>query len=93
MPSTRSTSLPLGEPGSEAFRNPLIERSYRESDLLTPSFKEHVDGLLDEEDGLRTDPFLLAQDIPSEFSEDPGLTEDSAVAHLQFGTNAVKHLQ
>lgn len=38
------------------------------------------------------DPFLLTQDIPIDFNVDPGLTEDSAVVHLQFGSTSVRHL-
>lgn len=81
----------IGEPGSEAFRNPLLERSYRESDLLTPSFKEHVDGLLDEEDGLRADPFLCAQDIPGKF-EIQGLYSKENQAQAVIRTDLYGHV-
>ncbi|HEX6386576.1 MAG TPA: hypothetical protein VF177_18040, partial [Anaerolineae bacterium] len=38
------------------------------------------------------DPFLLAQDIPQSFSVDPGPAENTAVVHLQFGPDSVRHL-
>ena len=38
------------------------------------------------------DPFLLAQDIPQDFSVDPGVVAGTAVVHLQFSPESVKHL-
>ncbi len=47
---------------SGEFRNPLVDRAYREMNGLHPQFVQHIDTLLDGE--FRADPFLCAQDIP-----------------------------
>jgi hypothetical protein len=47
---------------SGEFRNPLVDRAYREMSGLHPQFVQHIDTLLD--GGFRADPFLCAQDIP-----------------------------
>ncbi|MBN1316876.1 MAG: DUF3828 domain-containing protein [Anaerolineales bacterium] len=49
----------LGYPG-----NPLVDRAYRENDLLAESYIQEIDALLASLDGGHFDPFLMAQDIP-----------------------------
>lgn len=45
--------------------NPIVERAYQDSDLLTPSFVEHVDEVLAGfSEQTNYDPFLCAQDRP-----------------------------
>jgi len=83
----------IGEPSQGEFSSPLADRSYRDSQFLSPAFSSAVDDLLDGTSRGGYDPFLLAQDLPSSFSVDPGLTEDTAVVHLQFSQNSVKHLK
>jgi len=83
----------IGDPSGEENTSPLAERSYRSSQFLSPAFSTAVDDLLEGTSRGGYDPFLLAQDIPSSFSVDPGLSEDTAVVHLQFGEKSVKHLK
>jgi len=47
-------------------RNPLGERSYRSSKFLSDEFVAEVDSLLDSFDRGGYDPFLMAQDVPTE---------------------------
>lgn len=75
------------------FRNPLVDRAYRDSQFLRSGFIASVDEMLSKETLGGFDPFLLAQDIPSDFSVDPGPTEDSAVVHLQFGESMTRHIR
>jgi len=44
--------------------NPLVERIYRSSELLSPELIAEVDTFLDAPQPGLADPFLLAQDIP-----------------------------
>lgn len=75
------------------FRNPLVERAYRENPLLADSLEQEIDAMLDAPDGAAYDPFLLAQDIPTAFSVDPGVDPATAVVHFQFGPDSVRHVQ
>lgn len=54
----------IGDRADGEFRNPLVEKDYRESPLLTADFINRVDALLGAENKAAYDPFLLAQDIP-----------------------------
>jgi hypothetical protein len=74
------------------FRNPLVDKAYQDHPLLSEAFVAEVDALLAGFDRGGYDPFLLAQDIPQDFSVDPGVVEGTAVVHLQFGPSSVKHL-
>lgn len=49
------------------FRNPLVERAYHDSPLLTGEFIAQVDELLTSMEGGGYDPFLQAQDVPTWF--------------------------
>jgi len=44
-------------------------------------------------EGLPADPILMAQDIPQDFSVDPGTEAGTAIMHLQFGPDSVRHLK
>jgi hypothetical protein len=74
------------------FRNPLVDRAYRDHPLLADSLEQEIDMLLDGPDGIQFDPFLLAQDVPATFSVDPGLEPDTAIVHLHFGPDSVRHI-
>jgi hypothetical protein len=52
----------IGE--GESRQNPLVERAYRSSEHLSGEFVAKVDELLASSEGIRFDPFLLAQDVP-----------------------------
>lgn len=58
----------IGDRSSGEFRNPLVERAYRDAPNLSTGFVEQMDTLLDtqteELGGIPADPFLCAQDIP-----------------------------
>jgi hypothetical protein len=85
----------IGATGSEDMRNPLVDGAYRASPYLTQSLIGHIDELLAKmraQDRGGYDPFLLAQDIPQDFSVDPGVEPGTAVVHLQFGPDSVRHL-
>jgi hypothetical protein len=47
-------------------RNPLADRAYRAAPYLDPTLIGRVDRMFDEEGFIGYDPFLCAQDIPSE---------------------------
>jgi hypothetical protein len=48
----------------EARSNPLVERTFRESELLSAELIVEVDGYLDAPSTGLADPFLLAHDVP-----------------------------
>lgn len=48
------------------FRNPLIDRAYRDSEYMSETFVNEIDGVLEEMEMGGYDPFLCAQDIPDE---------------------------
>lgn len=60
----------IGDPAKGNFRNPMVDRIYRESIHLTAGFVEAMDDLLagwkSEYGGFLHDPFLCAQDVPTE---------------------------
>lgn len=82
----------IGDRGDGDFRNPLAERAYRGHPLLSEAFVQQVDGMFDAEGRIGHDPFLLAQEVPATFSVDPGPSENTAVVHLHFGPDLVRHL-
>ncbi len=83
----------IGDRSSGDFRNPLVDQAYHDHPLLTDSWVQTVDETLAGFEHGGSDPFLLAQDIPQDFSVDPGLKEGTAVVHLQFSSDSVKHLR
>lgn len=82
----------IGQTGSEDMRNPLVDQAYQGHPLLSEALVQEVDALLASFDRGGYDPFLLAQDIPQDFSVDPGVAPGTAVVHLQFGPDSVRHL-
>lgn len=54
----------IGDPASDTFRNPMVDRMYAERRDLTPEFIAQIDELLASFDGAGYDPFLCAQAIP-----------------------------
>jgi hypothetical protein len=83
----------IGDRSTGDFRNPLVEQAYHGHPLLADSFVQYVDETVAGFSHGGYDPFLLAQDIPQDFSVDPGVLEGTAVVHLQFGPDSVKHLR
>jgi hypothetical protein len=56
----------IGDRGTDGMRNPLVDGAYRTSPHLAPEFVREVDELIAGFEGGGFDPFLLAQDIPTE---------------------------
>ncbi len=81
----------IGDPASDSFRNPLADKAYRESGFLTTKFIAELDEL--GADGFVADPILLAQDIPHDFSVDAGIEAGTAIVHLQFSQDTVRHVK
>jgi hypothetical protein len=81
----------IGQRTDGELHNPMVEGTYRESGFLAPGFIEELDALVS--NPLPVDPILLAQDIPQNFSVDPGTEDETAIVHLQFGTDRVRHLK
>jgi hypothetical protein len=70
----------IGYPG-----NPLIDKEYRNSPYLAESFIQKVDETLASFDRGGADPFLLAQDIPEQFTVDETtVSGDRASVALSF---------
>jgi hypothetical protein len=82
----------IGDRGDGNFRNPLADRAYRWHPLLSPAFVQQVEEMRDEERGFGHDPFLAAQEVPTNFSVVPGVEEGTVVVHLQFGPEYVHHV-
>lgn len=82
----------IGDRGTGDFRNPLADRAYRGHPLLSDNFVQQVDALLDAKEGFGHDPILLAQNVPVNFSVDPGVAEGTAVVHFQFGPDSGHHV-
>jgi putative hemolysin len=82
----------IGDRGDGNFHNPLAAKAYRGHLLLSDSLVQRVDAMFDAAGGIGYDPFLLAQEVPTNSSVDPGAVENTAVVHLQFGPNSARHL-
>lgn len=52
----------------EDFRNPMVDRAYRESDLLSADFIAEMDEYFESVEFIPGDPFLCAQDVPQSFA-------------------------
>jgi hypothetical protein len=81
----------IGNPATDQFRNPLVDKAYQDSGMLSAEFIKELDELT--AGGIPADPILMAQDIPQDFSVDPGFEAGTAIVHLQFGTETVRHLK
>lgn len=79
----------IGDPASDTFRNPLVDRAYRQAPYVSEAFVTEIDALLDQDieefGGIVADPILQAQDIPSGFEVQPGPAEDIVTVNLLFG--------
>ena len=81
----------IGDPAAGEMRNPLVDGAYRESGFLSDGFIQELDDLNLE--GSPADPILMAQDIPQDFSVEPGTEAGTAIVHLQFGPDSIRHLK
>jgi hypothetical protein len=81
----------IGDRFSDEMRNPLVDGAYRESGFLSADYIQELDELIT--GGIPADPILMAQDIPQDFSVDPGAEVGTAFVHLQFGQDSVRHLK
>lgn len=81
----------IGDRNSDELRNPLVDKAYRESGFLSEGYIQELDEITAE--GMAADPVLMAQDIPQDFSVDPGMEDGTAIVHLQFGTETFQHLK
>jgi len=81
----------IGDRATGEMRNPLVDGAYRESGFLSAAYIQELDELFGE--GIQADPILMAQDIPQDFSVDPGIEAGTAIVHLQFGAETVQHLK
>jgi hypothetical protein len=81
----------IGDRSSDEMRNPLVDGAYRDSGFLSVEFIQELDERIVE--GIHADPILMAQDIPQDFSVDPGPEVGIAIVHLQFGQDSVRHLK
>lgn len=69
----------IGDRATGEFRNPLVTRAYRDSPYLAPEFSAKVDALIDSFQGTGGyDPFLMAQDVPSEINAGEALINGDA---------------
>jgi hypothetical protein len=79
----------IGDPASDTFRNPLVDRAYRQAPFVSEAFVAEIDALLDQDieefGGIMGDPILQAQAIPSGFEVQPGPAEDIVTVNLFFG--------
>jgi hypothetical protein len=73
----------IGDPGSDEFRNPLVDRAYRSSKYLTGRLVHTIDLAIESGQPLSYDPFLCAQDIPRGLSVgDAALMGDTAIVEV-----------
>lgn len=79
----------FGDPATDTFRNPLVDRAYREAPYVSQAFVAEVDALLDQDiaefGGIMADPILQAQAIPQSFTVEPGPAQDIVTVNLVFG--------
>ncbi len=73
---------------SGEFRNPLVEGTYRNSDLLSEALIVSVDEIMADPPPGFGDPFLCAQDIPVSVVVET-LDADTMIVHEYFGGNPV----
>ena len=81
----------IGDPATDDFRNPLVDKAYRNCEFLSAAFIQKLDVLTAE--GIPADPILMAQAVPQSFTVDTDTEENTAIVHLQFGTETVHDLK
>ena len=73
----------IGDPGSDEFGNPLVDRAYRSSKYLTARLVHTIDLAVESGQPLFYDPFLCAQDIPRGLGVgDATLMGDTAIVEV-----------
>lgn len=80
----------IGDPASDTFRNPMVDRMYAERDDLTPEFITQIDELLASFEGAGYDPFLCAQAIPESITVGAA-SIDGEEATVSVTTSFVNH--
>ena len=80
----------IGDPASETFRNPMVDRAYRGHELLTDRFVQQVDELLDSFEHGGYDPFLCAQDIPQALTAQE-IALDGGTVEVEVTTSFAGH--
>jgi hypothetical protein len=83
----------IGDTATGELRNPLVDGSYRRSGFLSDAFSRQVDETVAGFQQGGFDPFLLAQDVPTAVSVNPGFSPDTAIVALYFGPDSVKMVQ
>ena len=59
----------IGDRAAGTFKNPIEDQAYHENEHLALSFIDHIDEVVEEMEGYSGyDPFLCAQDIPTEMN-------------------------
>lgn len=84
----------ISDPSEGNFRNPMVDRIYRESTHLTAGFVQAMDELLagweSEYGGFPHDPFLCAQNIPDEAGVE-SVFYGGEMAHVLVATSFTDH--
>ena len=80
----------FGDRANGDFHNPLTEKTYRKSDLLTAGFKTRADDILQSFEGGAYDPFLCAQDFVDSVSTET-LSQTTETATIRVSTNFEGH--
>jgi hypothetical protein len=83
----------VGDTATGELRNPLVDGAYRRSGFLSNAFSARVNEIVAGFERGGYDPFLLAQDVPTAVSVDPGFLSDTVVVGLYFGPDSVKMIQ
>ena len=84
----------IGDPAGDNFRNPLVDRAYREAPYVSEAFVAGMDALLEQEieefGGIQADPILQAQAIPAGFElvAPDSEAEEIVTVNLFFGETA-----
>ncbi|MHB1296279.1 MAG: DUF3828 domain-containing protein [Anaerolineae bacterium] len=77
--------------GGEEPKNPLVDGAYRERAELAPELIAEADALVESPEGIHFDPFLQAQDVPTEVSVGAAEIEGDS-ATVQVTTSFAGHL-
>lgn len=80
----------IGDPATDTFRNPMVDRAYRGHELLTGRLVRQVDELLNSFEGAGYDPFMCAQDIPQTMTAEE-ITLNNGSAEVEVETSFAGH--